>query len=978
MKFEKLIILLPCHSIEDFPLHHDGRRAEGLLACWTALWHPAFIASAQQMPSWRRASETIDKLANCLIVVPEISEGDLPSGFAARAEKEGACLICGDTSRPAILAAALERLDGGDRGIDPELVADFLALGYCYLQVELLTRLMRYASSLDEIHFQDQLIAAAKAAATSGEESGAPSSGDAGPQTDAGSPADRVEAARSQLRRCFDTLSEERDHYYPADSFLLDLTVVAATTMGPSLRRELAAGLPLNVLLSADSLVQMARDEPESLAMLREAVAQERVTIVGGDFGEPEFPLMSAEQVLGNLRRGEREYVRYLGARPTVFGRRRFGLTPLLPQVLKRCGFTAALHATLDDGKFPAGTQARTQWEGLDGTQLSAIARVPLDASRPETFLKFSATMGEYLDSDHVAVTVLAHWPGGACPWYDDLRRISRYVGALGKMITCQQLFRDTERAGQTDRFTFDQYRSPYLSQEVQHAAPDPISRHVRAARQRALAEACQSLKTAADLLEGHAGQAVYPLLQELDGLGPPAAAAPDGAASGDAGGRDPAPITEERLVTEVQRIAQTLADQIPRSGGAAGGCLVFNPLSYSRRIGVELPAGKESPAVGKPVVAAGRSKTGSHAVVDVPAMGFSWLGSTGQPDAGKRLPKPLAEEGIIRNEFLEVRINPDTGSIRSVYDYHTRGNRFSQQVGFRGNGPPRESNDPGADPEELADYSVMAADAVEVTAATPALGEITTRGRLLSRDGKQLAQFAQKYQLWRGSRVVWLTIDLQPQVEPLAQAWRSYFACRFAWSDGAANLYRSLHGCRRPTQAKRLETPEFIEIESAPQRMVILTGGLPYHRRIGHRMLDTLLIVKGETARRFRLGVGFDIPHPHQEALGMLVDPILVESGSGPPAAGNTSWMFHLDAKNVVATRWEPLFDGGKTIGYRVRLLETAGRQAKTRLRSFRQVTSARLVDFRGEQLRQCQVEEDAVLVEMGPFQWAEIEATW
>ena len=53
-----------------------------------------------------------------------------------------------------------------------------------------------------------------------------------------------------------------------------------------------------------------------------------------------------------------------------------------------------------------------------------------------------------------------------------------------------------------------------------------------------------------------------------------------------------------------------------------------------------------------------------------------------------------------MRNEFLEAWINPTTGSLRSVYDYRTRGNRLSQQLAFRGSGPPRESDDPSADPD--------------------------------------------------------------------------------------------------------------------------------------------------------------------------------------------------------------------------------------------------------------------------------------
>jgi hypothetical protein len=53
------------------------------------------------------------------------------------------------------------RLSDGTRKVpttlDPELAADFLALGYCYLQIELLTRQMRYSSNLDEAYFKGTL-----------------------------------------------------------------------------------------------------------------------------------------------------------------------------------------------------------------------------------------------------------------------------------------------------------------------------------------------------------------------------------------------------------------------------------------------------------------------------------------------------------------------------------------------------------------------------------------------------------------------------------------------------------------------------------------------------------------------------------------------------------------------------------------------------------------------------------------------------
>ena len=57
MKYEELIILLPCHSLEDFPLYHEGEEAQGLLANWVALWHPALVAAAGAM-TFRAPCET--------------------------------------------------------------------------------------------------------------------------------------------------------------------------------------------------------------------------------------------------------------------------------------------------------------------------------------------------------------------------------------------------------------------------------------------------------------------------------------------------------------------------------------------------------------------------------------------------------------------------------------------------------------------------------------------------------------------------------------------------------------------------------------------------------------------------------------------------------------------------------------------------------------------------------------------------------
>ena len=85
--------------------------------------------------------------------------------------------------------------------------------------------------------------------------------------------------------------------------------------------------------------------------------------------------------------------------------------------------------------------------------------------------------------------------------------------------------------------------------------------------------------------------------------------------------------------------------------------------------------------------------------------------------------------------------------------------------------------------------------------------------------------------------------------------------------------------------------------------------------------------------------------------------------------------WLFHLDARNVLATRWEPILAEGKPAGFRVRLLETEGRAAAVGLRSFRPVASARSIDFVGEVQAELTVEGDQIEVQIGPREWIQVE---
>ena len=952
MSLHDLIVLLPCHSLEDLSLNRGPDEAEELLSAWSALFHPALLAEAGSVPRWDRADNPPNEPANTLIILPPSCEALVPADWLDRAGAAGARLIRNLRHRDEMVTAALAHLEADPAAVDPALTADFLTLGFCHLQVELLTRQLRYMSNLDEVQFQAKTLAAVEGA-VKGE----------------------AESARDNLRSAFDLLTEAREYFYPVETHLVDLTLVASTTLGEPLRQELAAGRPTNLLLSGRLVQQMALQEPRTLAAVKEALEKGTVNLIGGEFDEDELPLLSVEVILDQLQRGATSYDRYLDRRPVIFGRRRFGLSPTLPQIVRKLGYTGALHFTLDDGRFPTGNQSRIRWVGIDSTAIEALTRLPLSVAQPSSFLALPETLGDAMDLDHAATAVFAHWPGQSSPWYRDLGRMAEYSPVLGRFISITDYFRDTEYTGQSTRHKPDQYRSPYLRQSVAAGEADPVSRWVRYHRRRAAAEAVQTLNVLADFAAGSGKEksAGKDLLRDVE----------------DSRSAEPGGFGEldDRLARRLREATGRLSGALPREKAASQkGRLLANASSFSRRVFLDVSELARPPDSAGAIWTAAESGGLKQAVVDVPPMGFAWVGAgSGGPRPPQGPPArrkqkrtdepPMAEENSLRNEFFEVTLNPVTGAVQSLRDYRMRRNRLAQQIAFRlpRSGRRMHQGLSGDDPEQ--NYSVMAADELSVTSAGPLVGELTARGRLMAREGRRLAGFAQRLRARRGSRVLELEIELDIDQQPGKNPWDSYYAVRFAWGDTTADVFRSVSLASVPTDAAQVEAPHYVDVVGEQTRTTILTGGLPYHRRFGLRKLDTLLLVRGETARSFRLGVGIDLTHPAPAALD-FVAPQAVLTETSPPPIGSSGWLFHLNSRNVVATHWESVISGGRVVGFRVRLLETAGRRCRTEVRSFRPVKSAKKTDFTNKQPTELSAQGDRVTMDLGAHEWVQVEA--
>ena len=202
---------------------------------------------------------------------------------------------------------------------------------------------------------------------------------------------------------------------------------------------------------------------------------------------------------------------------------------------------------------------------------------------------------------------------------------------------------------------------------------------------------------------------------------------------------------------------------------------------------------------------------------VSVPALGFAWIDGAAEPPPaaverkgwfGRRTSQalpPLAEENVLRNEFVEVHFDPHTGAIRAISDYHSRNPRLAQQIALRLPG--------GGKPAGDQHYSVMAADELTVTSAGPLLGENPEprpdHGSRRPPRGRLSANHAAR----RGSRIIEIEMELDIDRLPEGGPWDSYYAARFAWKDEAAKIERCTNMAKHATELTQFESPHFINI---------------------------------------------------------------------------------------------------------------------------------------------------------------------
>jgi alpha-mannosidase len=936
------VSLIPWDSREPSPTQSDAE-AEATWAVVSALWHPAILARAQDLPR----NEDIDSPSSArpdeiCLVTAGLSDR-LPSGYRTSAADIGAVVIDAEGHRLSMVRAILQRVDAEIAAslddADP-LVLDFFALGTVRWFLRDLTIGMGHVDCLDTASLTREVLAGAQAWVA----------GD-------------FSAAASRLRASFELLTQARERFYPVDSYVVDLCLLDPSLPSGALAEPLSSRAPISFIASALAIEAAAERDPERIESIRRGIDDGWIDVVGGANSEVDEPLLPIESILWQFRKGAEVYRKHLDDRNTeTLAQRRFALYPQRPQIGRRFGFRFAVHLAFDAGRFPVRPETKRLWESPDGTSLEALTRPPMGADRPSQGSIVPWRIARSMKDDHIATLAMVHWPKPVSGWYLDWRRSATYSPVLSRWVTLGDYFGFTDRPFESFRPALDEYVTPYLAQAVARDLESPIAHRAEHVRARARLDALLGLRALSSLL------APTP---PSDEVGSPVTAIEDALESGR--------TDDARSLIEVQEpaVARELSQIVSGTGtGERPGYLVFNPIGIARRAAVLLPEADADLRAEGPLRVSQFTDEGVWAIVDLPAFGYAWIPRSSLPGYPPVPPSSLGVKGrTLKNESVEIEVDDSTGGIRSIRAVGEETARAGQQLVIAGL----------IGPDGQPAGSKMRSQGFEVDYGGPALVQAESRGQILDSGDRALATFRQRFRLWSGRPIAEIDVTVDnvdsSWAASLAKSdpWHNYLACRWAWPDPNSSLRRMSLLSPELTEVERPETPDAIDISTRRQRTALLFGGLAHHKRHGSRMLDTLLIAGRETCRRFRLGVVLDREHPFQPVLDLTSPAIVVGTDQGPPRAGLTGWFFQMDHKAVAVTRVQALPSSGDGRGWGVafHLLETAGNPARCRLRLFRAPIWARQTDFHGELIVDLSVEDDAVAIDLTPYEMARIDVT-
>ncbi len=922
MTQHELILLSPYRLPGKSSLQLSNEDMTAWLNAYTALWHPALLWNAKGPPRVDAQYDHEQPRGGVVYVLPESPPLYLAEDWEQRVRSAGSVVFHAGSDRSAALEIVRAESDVwlSEIAPDSEKAAPFFGLGLGYLLETTLAEAMEHENLLDAAGFWEDVQKAIQECYFSPED-----------------------GWHAHLEKAAQKLLAGREALYPVTIHLLDLLVLDDKTLDQPWPASLSSGMPLNLVACGSLLEKLAQEQPAKFEILRTKVKADEAEICGGCYLEREDPLLPLDSQLWNLQKGLAVTQNLLQTEVRVFARKRFGFHPQLPLQLSTNGITRALYLSFNDGGgLPQYSSCVVGWASPDGKQIDAFVRVPYATDDPATFFNLAHYWHKTTREDHAATIALVHSSLPAAPWYRDLMELARLGPLFGTWTTYSRYFSDVLAGEHPAAASADDFHADFLSERVNAHVRQPVSAFADHLRQRRRLDACYTFSA---LLHSLSSTKDRPLiLEELKHLE-------------DVLEQDPG-VALPGLTDMEKKTALALADRLQaRAVDNEPGTMLLNPCAFARRVAVEIDGASRPLAVGGHVKACQLDGALLRAVVEVPALGFAWIPKEGPPGTQPMSPRlQMADPRgkTIRNEFFEAEVDPVTGGLKAIRDHKTRVNRLGQRLVFNPN-------------------SRMIARDINVTLSGPALGEIVSEGEILGEQNQVLATFKQRLRVWLGRPLLEMRIELHPAQPAAGYPWHAYFGSRFAWRDERSMLMRGCGGSSYLTTHTRPQTPDFLELRQGQQGTVLLTGGLPFHQRHEGRMLDVILQPEGEEASIFDLGIALDRDMPMQTALGYTSPVAIVPTKKGPPHVGNSGWLFHLDAPNLLLTRLVPgpLEKGAESPSQdalTARLYECAGQSGIAEFRCVRNPKRAVILDARGQFLLQASPSGDAVPLEVTP----------
>ncbi len=970
----RLVLVIPSQGLDDFPVYLADDLADNFLASWTLLWHPQVICAANAVPEWKKPDAASLDVQSALILCPKVSNSKINATISERFPINSCSFLLAHDHREATLEhiASLfgipsQQLEINDKSLE------LFALGYAYFQLQLLTRRLRYSANFEQPVFVEQVLEAAKAAVANDDEK-----------------------FEHWIQAAFDQLAQDRDRYYSQSAYLLDVTLLAETTLGNSLKRQLADDSLTSYLASSKLLSQLRDRNTENFHALRSAVLENRSSIVGGCDDDRPLSLQTDDALRRCLERADAEYERLEFPKPYVFASLGSWLPFFAPRELRNHGYEACLIHAWTSGQYPEGRQSKITWEGPDGSSVDAIAKNILDANAASSFLTLGSRLGEQLDYHQVPTLVFAHWPGQRSEWFQLLKRATRRTPFLGNWKEVGDYFKTTQRPYYQDRLPPNEFvpgNFPETNESLKsigsyyQCAAHLQSAFVMEIMARQLSSWKVARKRPAEKAEvvGETDRAELEVALEessskqaieldCDSLAHALDVSFNLKSIAELANGSEESVCRSRLdqlrllITEqASRWSERLRNSLPRNTkmSSSSAYIVFNPLSGPSRRFLEDLEGVFVASEGNRIYASHYDGTRSKVIVDLPPMGFVRLvpadRSEGAPKERSR--SIVVAPNALSNEFLEVHLHPQKGYIKGVYLPGLRGNFCSGMLAI---GHPSGDN-----------AVSMLVSSIEMVESSSILGRVLVRGELIQ-ERRCAAKFELTYSLWRGSRMIEISGRLR-SIDFSEWNDAKYLSWRWAWPSFSSIYSAWLGGIKTALGPMSGFSPYAVEVDETDNKFLILSSGAMIHRRVGDRFLDTVLAFEKAQEIEFRLGIGVNVPRPFQTSLEWKVGSILLKDEGFPCTAGESAWFLQCNMPNVYVTPIKVLNNSNDdVVGMRLLVRETESKSGTASIRFFRDVKSARWTGGRSQSLGTLSVAGDAVSIPLRGNESATVDVIW